>query len=259
MAVAATATRKRVGILDLWRGIMITGVVLYHALYDITMVYGKRMAWFTDTPVFRTAPWILAGSFILIAGISSHYSKNNWRRGLQTLGVALAITVVTMFIPGLAIKFGVLHLIGVCVLLYALVWRGLGKVHPGFGFVLFAGLFLLTFHIYYRGAVGIPGVWEVSPPQSLYESSWGFLFGMPPRDFTSADYYPLLPWGLLFFAGAFLGEYIKRGRAPGWVYASHKGILARVGKKTMPLYLIHQPVLLPLLYLLLVLAPKWLS
>lgn len=248
--MAPTLTKsRRVGLIDQWRGIMIIGVVIYHILFDITVVFGKSLPWFTNIYVFRGAPWLLAGSFMLISGISCNYSKSNLRRGIQTLAVAMAITAITVFfLPGMGIKFGILHLLGSCMLLYWALWGIMGRIKPIAGIALCLLLFILTFNIYYRNSIGIIGLWELPIPQEVVNLPGGFIIGLTPPGFESADYYPLIPWMFLFFTGAYWGMIIKAGRAPSWFYGSSKGILTWIGKRTMPIYLAHQPIALCILF-----------
>ncbi len=239
---------RRVGIIDWWRGWMILGVTLYHALYDWTIYFGHPLPWFTNLIVFRGAPWILAGSFMLMSGISCHYTKSNWRRGTLTLGIGLGLTVVTMwFSPANPIRFGIMHLLGCCMLLFPLLWPLLRRLHYIPGLLLCFFLFLFTFNIYYRGTLGFPGLWEYVLPRSFYENNWAFIFGMPYPGFASADYYPLVPWVFLFFTGAYIGVWFKQDLAPGWMYKPRGGVITWIGRRTMPIYLLHQPLLLPIL------------
>ena len=76
-----------------------------------------------------------------------------------------------------------------------------------------------------------------------YQLPGGFLIGLPNAGFHSADYFPLLPWLLLFLTGMYLSK------------ALHRHMLARaekleipflswIGRHSLLIYLLHQPVLL---------------
>lgn len=74
-------------------------------------------------------------------------------------------------------------------------------------------------------------------------------FGFAPRGFYSSDYFPLLPWVFLFWAGVFLHwalgrhrmEPLRRSVCPG------TGVL---GRHSLVAYLLHQPVIYGLLLIL---------
>jgi len=60
---------------------------------------------------------VVATLFIMVSGISTAFSKNSFKRGVVVLSAALLISFVT-FIVGREyfISFGVLHLIGLCMI-----------------------------------------------------------------------------------------------------------------------------------------------
>ena len=79
-----------------------------------------------------------------------------------------------------------------------------------------------------------------------------FLFplGLRTAAFASADYYPLLPWGALFFAAAAAAERLG-DMPPEKKYASAPRALVWMSRRSLLIYLVHQPVLLALTALLL--------
>lgn len=77
-------------------------------------------------------------------------------------------------------------------------------------------------------------------PEWLYRNDFTAFLGFPPHSFSSTDYFSLLPWIFLFWVGWFL--------FPLW---KDKAVLRRgavrplmfLGRHSLFLYLIHQPVL----------------
>ena len=215
---SASTSKDRIDLLDGWRTLAVGLMVVWHLLYDL-----REQGIGTVVPTYY--PWRLircaaVHSFLFLAGISCNLSKNNLRRGGKLCGCAMAVTLV-MALVGDPILFGILHLMGLCTLLWAWIkpepkpWKGLACL------ALFAALY----------------PWL---PDVRVESDALFWLGLRSRDFYSADYYPLLPWSLLFFAGGFSGPWVchkLRGiTLPSW--------FTRPGRHALLLYAVHQPILL---------------
>jgi uncharacterized membrane protein len=75
-------------------------------------------------------------------------------------------------------------------------------------------------------------------------------FGIIIDTFSSFDYFPLLPWFGVFLGGAALGK---------WLYADRKSLIKRqlpagiinlAGRRTLLIYIVHQPIFLGILYVL---------
>ncbi len=72
--------------------------------------------------------------------------------------------------------------------------------------------------------------------------------GFYKEGFFSADYFPLLPWAFMFLFGAFLGGYAKAGAFPQTLYKSRSKLLQKIGKNSLWVYLLHQPILYVIMY-----------
>lgn len=239
---------RRVPLLDELRGLVILLMVFYRAAYDLVYIFGVNWPFFSS-PLMHWLQLFIATSFITVSGICCRFSRNNLKRGLLTFGLGMVLTVVTsLFIPEQIVRFGVLHLLGASMVLFALLEPLLDRIPtplgaPVFGFLLFA-----TLYVPYR-AIGIPPL-LFRLPDALYESGWLFPFGFPAAGFYSSDYFPLVPWLFLFLAGSFLGVYAREGRMPAIAYESHLPLLARVGRHTIWIYMLHQPITYGLLWFL---------
>ena len=242
------AKPRRVHLMDELRGVLIIGVVLYHLLYDLAVLFPVGIPWmFSDW--MNSVRNICAGALIVVSGISCHYTRSNWRRGLRAFGLGMLLTVVTaLFIPSQLILFGILHFFGSMMMLYALLQPLLEKVPTMVGLLGSTLLFFLTWPIF-SGFIRVLGV-TVYLPEFLYNKPLLFPLGFACQGIASADYYPLIPWGFLFLAGSFLGRYVRAGRLPEFCYRSHLPLLARIGNHTMLIYLVHQPVIYGLLALI---------
>ena len=242
------AKPRRVHLMDELRGVLIIGVVLYHLLYDLAVLFPVGIPWMFSNWM-NSVRNICAGALIVVSGISCHYTRNNWRRGLRAFGLGMLLTVVTaLFIPSQLILFGILHFFGSMMMLYALLQPLLEKVPTMAGLLGSTLLFFLTWPIF-SGFIRVLGV-TVYLPEFLYNKPLLFPLGFACQGIASADYYPLIPWGFLFLAGSFFGRYVRAGRLPEFCYRSHLPLLARIGNHTMLIYLVNQPVIYGLLALI---------
>ena len=148
--------------------------------------------------------------------------------------------------PGVPIRFGILHLLALCLLLWCALHRPLAQMHlPPWAAMVGGGLlFALTYRLEQGYFAGMP------LPAALRDREWLLWLGLPCRRLLSADYFPLLPWGGLFWAGCGLGQWLltppyidrlRQSRSPG---------MARLGRHTLALYLCHQPLWFAGLWLL---------
>ena len=76
-----------------------------------------------------------------------------------------------------------------------------------------------------------------------------WLYPLGLGEFEGADYFPLLPWLFCFLAGSFAGVWAKAGKFPGWMYKSRARWLSWLGKHTLVIYVVHQPVIFGLCWL----------
>lgn len=218
--------KRRIELIDAIRGFDLFVMIAHHICYDLCAFCGWPWVWFSN-PVWNVVHYLSAGTFILLAGISSNFSRSNVRRGLRALAIAMVITVVTYLID-MPIRFGVLHLLGTCMVLYGLTqrfWQGLPAwVVPALSIV---GT-LATARLVDGWPSTLPHLW---------------MFGLTTPDFFSSDYFPLLPWVFVFLFGAWAGKYIRAGRLPRWFYEAKAPFLAAVGRKSLQIYVVHQPVI----------------
>jgi uncharacterized membrane protein len=191
-------------------------------------------------------PWI-AWVFIALSGISCRYSRSNLKRGLRTLLFGLGLTIVTvLFMPSEAIYFGILHFMGTAMLLFAVLRPLIDQIPAAAGLLCSLLLFVLTLDVPV-GTLGL-GAFSVALPDALYRYPWLMPLGFGGM---GADYFPLIPNFFLYLAGAFAGTYVAAGKLPAWFYATRFKILAAIGRRTIIIYLLHQPVLIGLFTLIL--------
>lgn len=235
------AIKQRIELLDAWRTLAIFCMLVYHFLYDLAVFGVLPWGRFYTTPLNLLQQFI-CWSFILLAGLSARLTRSNLRRGVITL-LAGALVMAGSALAGLPILFGILQCLGCSMLLYGLGQKVFDRLHPAMGLLWFA-MFWLTRYLTDLGYV---------------ESGWLFPLGFIREDFYSADYFGLLPWFFLFLTGSSLGTWLRNtldaaaaaGRpGPGWTTLRIPALLTWPGRHSLIIYLLHQPVLYGLAWLL---------
>lgn len=222
--------KRRIWELDAARGLALVGMIAVHLLYDLTELTGV-LQW-------QEPQWFLfiknhcGAVFLVISGISATLGSRSTRRGCQVLACGVLVSAVTcaMYALGFAdqsiiIYFGVLHCLGVCMLLWGGLKRLDGRVLAALGLLL--------------AAIGLViGQYAFSTPR------WLIPLGFCPADFQSSDYFPLLPNLGFFLLGAALGRRVyaaRESRFPGGERFFRP--LCALGRNSLWVYLLHQPVL----------------
>ena len=211
--VQQKAPAGRYALLDELRGLDLVSMMLYHACWDMMFLFGIWMDWY--------------------AGML--------RRGVTVFAAGALVTAVTLvFMPGNRVIFGVLTFLGSAMLLTGVLEPLLKKIQPAAGLAVSAVLFALTYHLDERW-LGFGGL-RLALPDAWYANYFTAFFGFLPFDFYSTDYFGLLPWLFLFWAGYYLHKAVGRRRmeplrrpvcpALGWM-----------GRHSLLLYLLHQPVI----------------
>jgi uncharacterized membrane protein len=245
----STKIRGRVSRLwevDSWRGIAITTMVIYHLMWDLKS--------FAELYVVLTQGFwfyfqrFTATSFILLVGISLVISYNRakgksdntpglywkfFRRGLKILAIAMGITVAVRVAGVGRIDFGVLHLIGTSILLAYPFLR-----YRWFNLLLGAGLIAGSYYL-------------KTIPVNTYAFVW---LGLEPPNYFYLDYFPLVHWFGVVLIGIFIGNSLfpngqRRINLPDWGHFFPFNLLQFLGRHSLLIYVIHQPLLIMLLLL----------
>ena len=238
----------RYHLLDSLRGLTLVSMILYHGTWDLVYLFGHDLNWYHGTYAFLWQQSI-CWTFILLSGFCWQFGRSKLRRGLTVLGGSVIISLVTiLFMPDSAIRFGVLSLLGSAMVLMLPLDRICRKVPPLLGATAGFLLFVLLRQIN-AGLLGI-GPWTVNLPAALYRNLFTAYLGFPAPDFSSSDYFPLLPWFFLFLTGYFLYSIAHRYGLLERLPKTKSGPLAWMGKHSLLIYLLHQPILYGVLYLL---------
>lgn len=202
------------------------GMIFYHFLYDLAIF--SVISWQQlFSPALNILERCICCSFILLAGISARFSRNNLRHGIIVLGAGVLVEWGAA-LGGQTIRFGILQLLGCSMLLWHFAGCYLQKL-PGWCMVLASSILFFV-------AKGWTDTVQVSV-------SWLYPVGFPSSGFFSADYFPLLPWLFLFLAGTALGGWcLAHGNHPVLSLAMPKPFTF-LGRHSLLIYLLHQPVL----------------
>lgn len=261
-------SRGRYELIDFIRGIMIISVVIYHFAWDLADIAGfKAVENFLGTNLAWYWQQISCGTFIFISGICAHFSRNNLKNGARVLAFGIIITIVTFIAEmimnatgigsGVFIWFGILHFIGCACLITGLCQKAFDKVPAKIGAPLTLVLYLLTRGIYIltkeipAGYIGLTwGAHEaqrlrlIQLPEILYSKIGMEWLGFENPAFSSSDYFPIIPWIFLFLSGYYFWILIKDTNFVKKTTHINTPILNKIGRNTIWVYLIHQPVLI---------------
>lgn len=235
----------RLHLLDTLRGLTLVSMIAYHGVWNLVHLYGIDGPWFTGSAGYLWQQSI-CWTFIVLAGYCWSLGRNHLKRGLLIFGGGLLVSLVThLALPAARITFGILTFTGSAVLLMIPAERLLNRIPPLAGFASSGALFFLLRNVP-AGTLGFEGLSIAPVPKALYRDLLTAYLGFPPRGFFSADYFPLVPWLFLFLAGWFLGRLprpeglLRRGRVPGLTF---------LGRHSLVVYLLHQPILYGLMAL----------
>lgn len=245
-----TSSRPRLYFLDEVRGVVILLMVFYHLMFDLVYLF-RVPAQFFASPVSHWMQRTICCTFIFLAGVMTRFSRNNFKRGCFCFAMGLLMSLGTLiFQPGQLIWFGILHMLGISMMLFVPARLLLDRLSPAMGWFLCLLLFFITFDVPW-GSFGVDSFGlSFSLPSSFYSTQWLFWLGFPSSDFFSGDYFPLVPWFFLFLCGSCAGVYLKEGKYPSWFVKSHCPPLGWLGRHSMFIYLLHQPVMYGILTLL---------
>lgn len=226
--------------IDFVRGIAIILMIAFHFIYDLNhygIIYYKL--W---TGPFAIAASVTASIFVILVGISLTISYNKkrkrrstsqiyvsfLRRGIKLFALGLIITLVSwIIIPERFVIFGILHCIGICIILSV----------PFLRFVnvnLILGSIIIIFGLYLR----------------LFTFDFNYLIplGFLPPNYFTIDYFPLLPWFGVVLVGVAFGNYLyPNGKRRFQLKDNFRSVLPDricfIGRHSLHIYFAHQPIL----------------
>ena len=248
---SASKRSGRIDAVDCARGLALVGMAIYHLSWDLA---DFRLAppMLPFTPQMRLLSHIVATAFLLLVGASLALAHRNglnvrafWRRLAIVAGAAALVTAGSFaFAPSEPITFGILHCIAVASLLAAPFVTAPAWASLAIGLAAIAAPFFIR--------------------STFFDPPWLLWIGLGEALPNTLDWRPLLPWAGVVFLG------LGAARLPGvltwlkrpdrWQAGSAPSRAIRfAGRHSLPIYLIHQPILIGLLAALTAwgpLAPK---
>ncbi|MFW5928686.1 MAG: heparan-alpha-glucosaminide N-acetyltransferase [Thermoplasmatota archaeon] len=236
--------QKRFWEIDFMRGIAIIMMITFHSAFNL--YYFDLF----DINIDSTPWWLLARStatiFIFLVGTSLTLSYSKAKRSKSRKGIfakyiirgfkiffwGIFITVITyLFLGDAFVRFGILHFIGLSIII-ALPFLRFKKINIIIGSVIvIIGYYIESFTV---------------------ETNWLMWIGLRPASFYTVDYFPLLPWFGLILFGIFAGnslypDHERRFELPDLSDIGPIKIFSFLGKHSLLIYLLHQPVIIILM------------
>ena len=231
---------KRIVGIDIFRGLAIVFMVVFHFCYDLN--YFK----FAHIPLYSSEFWldfriVIVNMFLITAGLSLalvHKDGIKWqsvKHRVVILGLAsLTISLATYFVfPHTWVYFGVIHFV-----LFASIVGLLFVKFPKISLILAVSILIAYFFYNFNMH---PIFRHVAP-----------VLHLPMRH--TEDLVPFIPW----FSASLIGIAVFGLGWYKWLFENilfeantpvHK-FLASIGKRALLIYLVHQPLLFALLYLI---------
>ena len=229
--------------LDLLRGFAIIFMVFLHIIWDLDYfgILPLNQNIYQFQKIVPSIFFILVGVCLAVTYNRSIKKQDNDKktyihlimRGLKILNLGIIISIVTMiFIPDRPIFFGVLHCIGVSIILIVPFLK-LKNYN-----LIFAPFFILVGLAFSNFAIENPTLIHLI--LGIHQGNVG--------QYT-IDYFPLLPWFGVILLGIGLGNVIycngdkRRFRLPDLTKYRSITTISWLGKNSLSIYLIHQPLI----------------
>lgn len=241
---------KRYTALDEIRGFAIFNMIIYHGIWDLVYIFDVEWKWYSTVWSYVWQQGI-CWTFILLSGFCWSLGRKKWQGGVKVFLSGTLVTLVTFLIaPGNRVVFGILTLLGSCQLLMIFLDKWLKKWNPVMGLCVSFCLFVI-FRGSNNGYLGFAKWKMIDLPTEWYQNQFTAYLGFPGEDFYSTDYFSLVPWMFHFFSGYFLYKLVVRlsdKKEEGNTILDalkHEKLskVAWVGRHSLIIYLLHQPIL----------------
>jgi uncharacterized membrane protein len=235
----AETAGERLALIDVARTVALLGMAVFHFVFDLEL-FGYLEPGTTVTGGWALFARLVAGSFLFLSGVSlvlAHGGAIRWPgvwRRLGKLVAAAALVSLGTYVafPQAFVFFGILHSIALCGLI-------------GLALIRVPGVVLLLL------AVAVVMVDRTVALEAL-NSRWLAWTGLHAVNPWAVDFVPVFPWLGAVLAGmgaaklaaaAGLWDRARAVQAGPWPQR-----LAWPGRHSLVIYLVHQPVLIGLVW-----------
>lgn len=231
-------TQSRLVSLDIARTAALLGMVCFHLVFDLQM-FGHLPYGTTATPFFYWHARLVAGSFIFLSGVSLWLAHGAglhwpafWRRWIKLAAAAALVSAATYAaFPAYFVYFGILHSLALSSLVGVMFLRLPALATAAAGVAVMAA----SYHL----------------PSDAFNAPLLRFLGLAAIPAETIDFEPVFPWVgpfLLGLAAARLASRLNLWPAVAlpdrpWIRA-----LAWPGRHSLMIYLLHQPVLMGVIW-----------
>lgn len=228
-------------------GLCVAAMALIHRFVGYEVVEGNSLREFIHIVIL----WI----FFILCGEGCAFSRSNVKRTLLIALCASAISIATILaekvldVTGIAVRYGVLHMLATAVAIYTLIqlfWNLVLKDKEKRKYAISATCFALGVVIYFLNQY----LWtiEVAPNDALAWFHYAFA-----EDFRSADWFVLSEHLHRVLFGAAVAPFVYPDKSGSFIpklQPLNKGVVCFLGRKTLWIVLAHQVVIYVVLTLL---------
>lgn len=232
---------KRFWEIDFLRGVAILMMVTFHFLWDLNYFGYSNIN--LSSGLGRIFQVSTASLFLFLAGVSTYLSSERkkssfgiyLKRGMKIFSFGFFITIVTYILyPSEYIIFGILHLIGVSII-FSYFFIKFRYLNLFFGFIFILIGFILNNY--------------------LFNFSFLLPLGFVPYSYGALDYYPIFPWFGVVLFGIFFSKIFYKNNERLFAFNFSNNlmifkIIENMGKKSLLIYLVHQPMLFLYFYII---------
>lgn len=228
--------QSRIDLLDLTRSLALLGMASFHFSFDLVM-FGLIAPEYASSAMFYYHARLVAGCFLVLTGIALYLSHGAeirwpafWRRFGKIAAAAALVTLATrVAMPEYYIYFGILHAIALYSLMGLVVLRLPSAVTALLAVAVVAGAYLL--------------------PSPAFDAAVLRFIGLSTLPSYTLDFEPIFPWFGAVLAGISLGQFgTSLGLWRGLSQITLPAWSTWAGRHSLPIYLIHQPILLGLVW-----------
>lgn len=223
--------RERIWEIDALRGFLILCVIASHTLFYSANILRA----FTLPPLVRAVMQYGGLLFVVLSGLSATLGSHSLRRGLLVFGGGMVLTLGSLAAVALGwltedmvIRFGVLHLLGLAMIVYPLLKKLPTPVLLALGLALTALGYWLEFS------------------DVTVQARYLFPLGLRYPGFSSGDYFPLAPHLGWFCLGVVLGRGLYREKKTRLPQVNPETPILRFlrwcGRNSLYIFILHLPL-----------------